>query len=180
MNMVSFVNYTTYKNQNELKSAWYTSNEIRVIEPGESNKIKNFSHSLTISSMFFSEKYRWVNLRTYCCTVSSLLFFVWLGDFANISNVIFPILKLFTGTVWRRNVWAYYRQISRDQQTVIRLLGNNYWAQFSWGIFEREGLCQRRRQTRWRRKWQVSVFSWRLPSPLNYSRYIHIVCFVHY
>lgn len=51
------------------------------------------SYTLTISSMFFSEKYRWVSLRTYCWTVSSLLFFVWLGDLAIISKDIFPMLK---------------------------------------------------------------------------------------
>lgn len=90
------------------------------------NNSKTFSRNilkqpavLTISSMFFSEKYRCVNRRTYCCTVSSLLFFVWLGDLAIISKVIFTILKHTMNHFGKKqNVWVCYRNMSRDQKTV--------------------------------------------------------------
>lgn len=144
------------------KSAWYTNNEI-YLNAGEAKIYRrSFTHLLTISSIFFSEKCRWVNLRTYCCTVSSLLFFVWLGDFANISSVIFPILKYSNHkNCLDTNVWAYYKEtyhvtwkqlsVSLETTVVPRSSYENtnerYWALD----------C---RQTRWRPegKWQVSVF----------------------
>ena len=133
---------------------------------------------LTISSMFFSEKYKWVSLRTYCCTVSSLLLFVWLGDFAIISKVIFPILKC-SVSLWKQTVWAWYKAYVTWPENSYRFLGNNQ--------VSRENVNEK--------YWVLKLmsnkmaaggemtgksFSRELQSPLNHSTNIHIVYVVHY